>query len=84
MLPIKHHQTAYFIFSPLLLAQRTNNTKSYDYNGNITKMYQYGLKSSGSSSIIDQLTYTYSSYSNKLAKVADAAPVDSAEHLGDF
>lgn len=57
---------------------------NYDANGNITAMSQKGLKSIGSSAVIDQLTYTYQTGSNRLAKVADAAAVDSAEHLGDF
>ncbi|ANI89338.1 hypothetical protein A9P82_08555 [Arachidicoccus ginsenosidimutans] len=62
----------------------TVNNLAYDYNGNITKMYQYGLKSDGSSPLIDQLAYTYSSYSNKLLKVADAAAGTATENLGDF
>jgi len=57
---------------------------SYDANGNIMTMNQYGLKSSGSSAIIDQLTYTYRTASNKLAKVADQAPSTASDHLGDF
>ncbi|HWT40171.1 MAG TPA: DUF6443 domain-containing protein, partial [Dongiaceae bacterium] len=60
------------------------NNLSYDANGNIKTMDQYGLKSGGSSAVIDQLTYTYQTNSNKLAKVADAAATDSTEHLGDF
>ncbi|QES88763.1 DUF6443 domain-containing protein [Rhizosphaericola mali] len=57
---------------------------TYDNNGNITAMNQYGLKtSSNSSALVDQLTYTYQSGSNKLAKVADAVS-NASENLGDF
>ena len=47
-------------------------------------MNQYGLKPSGSSALIDQLTYTYRTASNKLAKVADHADSTASDHLGDF
>ncbi|MDE1191193.1 MAG: hypothetical protein PW786_03515 [Arachidicoccus sp.] len=40
--------------------------------------------STGTSQTIDNLTYSYNTNSNKLAKVTDAAINDSAEHLGDF
>ncbi|MGN7785003.1 DUF6443 domain-containing protein [Niabella sp. 22666] len=56
-------------------------TTAYDDNGNILKMWQKGLVS-GSSQIIDDLTYTYQSGSNKLAKVTDAAALTTG--LGDF
>lgn len=62
----------------------TANNLAYDANGNIATMNQYGLKSSGTSGIVDQLAYTYNSGTNRPTKVADAAAVDSAEHLGDF
>ena len=54
---------------------------AYDLNGNILKMWQKGLVS-GTSQIIDNLTYTYNSGSNKLAKVTDAAAPTTG--LGDF
>ena len=44
---------------------------SYDANGNILGMTQKGLKLNASP-IIDQLTYTYNTNSNKLLKVVDA------------
>jgi hypothetical protein len=47
-------------------------------------MNQYGLKNSGNSDIIDQLTYGYHSNSNKLIKVTGNAPSDSQDQLGDF
>jgi RHS repeat-associated protein len=55
---------------------------TYDANGNILTMNQKGLKLNVSPTI-DQLTYTYLTSSNKLAKVADALS-DPATKLGDF
>ncbi|MGF6925539.1 RHS repeat-associated protein [Chitinophaga sp. W2I13] len=55
---------------------------SYDANGNINTMNQSGKRGS-SSGVIDQLTYTYQSNSNKLMKVKDVIPV-STDKLGDF
>ena len=57
---------------------------TYDGNGNILSLYRYGLKPSGSSTVIDQLSYTYKTGSNKLARVADQAASTAADHLGDF
>ncbi|MFT4094196.1 MAG: hypothetical protein QM640_11200 [Niabella sp.] len=57
------------------------NVAAYDLNGNILAMIQRGLYG-GSSQTIDQLTYTYQTGSNKLAKVADAATPTTG--LGDF
>ena len=57
---------------------------NYDGNGNILRMNQYGLKPSGSSAIIDQLSYTYKTNSNKLTKVTDLAPSTATDELGDF
>ncbi len=56
---------------------------TYDYNGNILSMNQYGVKPTGASGIIDQLTYHYTSGSNKLLNVADASN-DANSTLGDF
>lgn len=55
---------------------------SYDDNGNILKMKQYGLKVT-SSSVIDDLSYTYNTRSNKLKNVIDANN-EPATVLGDF
>ncbi|GAA4314378.1 hypothetical protein GCM10023143_25200 [Compostibacter hankyongensis] len=55
---------------------------TYDANGNITHMNQYGLKGT-SSPLIDQLTYTYPANSNQLSKVADGSN-DPSSTLGDF
>lgn len=54
---------------------------SYDANGNIKAMTQKGLKLN-TSPVIDRLTYTYSSNSNKLLKVVDTVSTNHA--LGDF
>jgi len=55
---------------------------SYDANGNIMSMNQKGLKIN-TSPLIDQLSYTYQTKSNKLSKVMDAV-VDKDSKLGDF
>jgi len=55
---------------------------SYDANGNITSMNQKGLKINASP-LIDQLTYTYQTNSNKLSEVVDAVN-DNTSTLGDF
>jgi len=62
----------------------TVNGLTYDNNGNIKTMKQYGLKTGSTSGIIDQLSYNYaSSTSNKLKNVIDAAN-DANSTLGDF
>ena len=60
----------------------TNFDSAYDYNGNIRRMKQYGWKLN-SSPMIDDLSYTYTASSNKLAKVTDAI-IDQNSKLGDF
>jgi len=60
----------------------TVNNLSYDANGNIMTMNQYGFKVNGSG-LIDQLTYTYQTNSNKLIKVDDVFN-DAGSKLGDF
>lgn len=55
---------------------------TYDANGNIITMNQSGKRGS-SSGVIDQLTYTYQTNSNKLLKVKDVIPA-STDKLGDF
>ena len=50
---------------------------SYDKNGNINSLNRYGLNPNSGSNCqinIDQLSYTYFPNSNRLQKVADAAP----------
>ncbi|MBO9571609.1 MAG: M15 family metallopeptidase, partial [Chitinophagaceae bacterium] len=61
----------------------TSANSAYDYNGNILAMTQKGLVS-GATQVIDQLSYTYKSGSNKLAKVSEAAMNTAAYQLGDF
>ena len=53
----------------------------YDANGNIKAMVQNGLVINNSP-VIDHLTYTYNTNSNKLLKVVDAITADNK--LGDF
>jgi RHS repeat-associated protein len=55
---------------------------TYDANGNILSMYQKGLKINVSPTI-DQLSYSYTSNSNKLQAVTDAVN-DFTSKLGDF
>jgi RHS repeat-associated protein len=58
------------------------NNLTYDANGNILTMKQMGLKS-GSSSLVDDLKYTYIPGTNKLLNVNDF--VNNAQtSLGDF
>ncbi|MDE1193031.1 MAG: hypothetical protein PW786_12935 [Arachidicoccus sp.] len=63
----------------------TVGSLTYDNNGNIKTMNQYGLKTGSTSGLIDQLTYSYSNtnLSNKLLNVADNAN-DPNSTLGDF
>ncbi|OQP55780.1 DUF6443 domain-containing protein [Niastella populi] len=62
----------------------TGGTMKYDANGNIIEMWQTGLKS-GSSSVIDKLTYSYNTNSNKLLSVFDnVTPTADNGKLGDF
>ncbi|HTN36795.1 MAG TPA: hypothetical protein VL053_06945 [Arachidicoccus sp.] len=69
-------------FSNTLVNYDVNNLK-YDANGNILSMNQYGLKSDGTSALIDQLTYSYLPNSNKLLNVKDDKN-DLNSTLGDF
>ena len=60
------------------------NNLSYDGNGNILSMQQKGLTPANSSTVIDNLTYSYQSGSNKLAQVTDNAVSTAGMGLGDF
>ncbi|MFD2919038.1 DUF6443 domain-containing protein [Terrimonas rubra] len=60
---------------------QANVNDAYDYNGNIKRMQQWGLKIGGSEQI-DDLAYTYSANTNKLLKVIDGVTTDNK--LGDF
>jgi len=56
----------------------------YDLNGNIKTMNQMGMKiGAASSALIDQLTYSYYSGTNRLQQVIDGAN-NNASTLGDF
>jgi len=70
-------------FTVLMGSDGTSNGTAYDANGNILAMNQYGFKLGGSGrTLIDQLSYSYSSNSNKLLAVSDAITTDNK--LGDF
>ncbi|MBS1511483.1 MAG: hypothetical protein JST86_11620 [Bacteroidetes bacterium] len=56
---------------------------AYDYNGNIKRMQQWGLKVNNSTQI-DDLAYTYQTGTNKLAKVTDGITTTDNGKLGDF
>ncbi len=60
---------------------------AYDYNGNILRMQQWGLKMTGSAQI-DDLGYSYLANSNKLMRVTESAAGGSSLGgsivLGDF
>ncbi len=60
----------------------TVSNMSYDANGNIVTMNQKGWKLGGSV-LIDQLTYSYETASNKLKQVLDGVN-NFNSHLGDF
>lgn len=60
----------------------TDVNSAYDYNGNIKRMQQWGLKITGSTQI-DDLGYIYQTQSNKLARVTDVY-TDAQTKLGDF
>lgn len=69
----------------------TTNNLSYDANGNILSMNQYGLATATATTsvIVDQLTYTLIAGTNRLQSVTDAAnsntPVPgTAGYLGDY
>jgi len=63
------------------LGDGVNPLSAYDANGNILRLQQWGLKVGGSAQI-DDLTYGYSSNSNKLLTVTDAITADNK--MGDF
>ncbi len=70
------------IFNKTAGVDFTLSNMTYDANGNIMTMNQNGLKIN-TSPLIDQLSYTYQTNSNKLSKVLDAV-VDKDSKLGDF
>lgn len=63
----------------------TDPLTAYDANGNIKGMTQYGWKLGvNPTNPIDNLSYTYTSGTNKLLKVADAVTGADNGKLGDF
>lgn len=51
----------------------TNNSITYDANGNITRLKRNAYTVSGSTQLLDDLTYNYTANTNKHSSVADAA-----------
>ena len=49
------------------------NNVTYDFNGNITNLSRNGWKSDNTFGLIDNLSYTYQSNSNKIQAVTDAS-----------
>ena len=74
-------KTAGIDFSVTMGTTGANDGTAYDANGNILKMQQMGLKAN-TSALIDNLTYTYNTNSNKFSAVTDAVTTDNK--LGDF
>jgi RHS repeat-associated protein len=81
------HDGSAFTTNPLInfnvkMGDGINANTAYDDNGNIKQMQQWGLKINASPQI-DNLSYTYITGSNKLAKVTDTFN-DPTTKLGDF
>ncbi len=66
----------------VILGNGINMDSAYDYNGNIQRLRQWGLKGFNSS-LIDDLNYTYLPCSNQLKNIIDAVN-DPQTKLGDF
>jgi hypothetical protein len=47
------------------------NSVTYDLNGNIKTLSRSGYKSNNTFGVVDNLSYTYNSYSNKIKEVTD-------------
>ncbi|HRH47299.1 MAG TPA: DUF6443 domain-containing protein [Panacibacter sp.] len=63
----------------------TSSKIAYDLNGNLLSMIQKGVMPGSSAPVnIDNLTYTYSNYSNKLLKVVDGVITQNSGVSGDF
>jgi RHS repeat-associated protein len=68
-------------FDMIIGSDGVDATSAYDANGNILQLKRSGLTFSGSQ-VIDQLTYSYFTNTNKLQSVSDGITVDTK--LGDF
>ncbi len=75
------NKTAGLDFS-VLMGNGVDPDSAYDYNGNIQRMQQWGLKGLVSSQI-DDLRYSYLSSGNRLKNVIDLQN-DTATRIGDF
>lgn len=62
----------------------TNNI-TYDLNGNLTVLTRKGVQFGNNTAVIvDDLRYTYESFSNKLRSVTDITSLSSTATVGDF
>ena len=62
-------------------SNRYNETLAYDLRGNITALQRTGYYSSACNyGQIDNLTYTYTANTNRLASIADSAPATQKTH----
>src|SRR5690606_10571712 len=66
----------------MVMGNGTDPITAYDAIGNILSMKQWGLKN-GNSVVIDQLSYSYASNTNKLLKVVVVVN-DGYHHLAEF
>jgi hypothetical protein len=58
---------------------------SYDLNGNLTSLTRRGVQIGVTTAVlVDDLSYTYESFSNKLKSVADNSPLAANATTGDF
>lgn len=72
------------IFNTAAGVNFTVDNLQYDANGNIMTMRQYGLKGN-SSSVIDEMAYSYKPSSNQLLAVTESAAINTTDNkLGDF
>lgn len=67
----------------------TANNITYDENGNLRSMKQMGVNTAGQKIILDDLTYSYNSNSNRLITVSESSSSQSKDpnvfdNLGDF
>lgn len=82
----EHNGTAYADNSTVnfdMVMGEGREGSAYDQNGNIKKMKQWGFKLTGST-LIDHLTYSYHTNSNKLRAVSEDQATATANKLGDF
>lgn len=67
----------------MVMGNGREGQSAYDANGNIRGMKQWGVKLAGSV-VVDDLSYSYHSNSNKLRAVTEDAATSADNKLGDF